>query len=95
MKLKKHFFTERQPSNGGAIFKTFKARAKDLGESVDEPEPEMPDKTGPENESPSKIILGTSNKNFIAEEKTFMGLNLKTRKASMPMPVFQVLSLII
>jgi hypothetical protein len=55
----------------------------------------MPDKIGPENESPSKIILGTSNKNFIAEEKTFMGLNLKTRKASMPMPVFQVFILII
>jgi len=77
-------------STNGAIFKTFKARAKDLGESVDEPEDEpasaLPSTVN--NDSQSNIILGTSNKNFVAEEKTFMGLNLRSRKASMP--VFQV-----
>jgi hypothetical protein len=70
----------------GAILKTFKAKAKNLGESNEDPD----DKEALDviEESPAKIILGTSNKNFIPEEKTFMGLNLRGRKASMP--VFQV-----
>ena len=75
-------------STNGAIFRTFQARAKDLGESVDE-DPVDPSASAVNNDSQSKIILGTSNKNFVAEEKTlFMGLNLRSRKASMP--VFQV-----
>ena len=74
-------------SSTGAIVKKLKAKSKDLGDSIDDPD----DQEGLDvvQESPSKIILGTSNKNFIPEEKSFMGLNLKGRKASMP--VFQVI----
>jgi hypothetical protein len=56
---------------------------------LEEAEDQVDSVTGADvNGSPSKIILGTSNKNFVAEEKSFMGLNLRSRKASMP--VFQV-----
>ena len=65
----------------------FKARAKDLGDSLDEAEDHLETRVDVE-ESPSKIILGTSNRNFVAEEKSFMGLHFGSRKASMP--VFQV-----
>ena len=103
MKCSKHFLKKSLAivlaktffhfSTNGAIFRTFQTRAKDLGESVDEDQDEptsaLPSDSAVNNDSQSKIILGTSNKNFVAEEKTlFMGLNLRSRKASMP--VFQV-----
>ena len=61
-----------------------------MGDSLEEAEDQVETGAGAgvNDESPSKIMLGTSNKNFVAEEKTFMGLNLRSRKASMP--VFQV-----